>query len=141
MLNRSIIQSNPIVYFTGPFPPSYQITYCYSPLSQKAMHHKTKTTPSHFTKTKTSYQKFNWTSFKHHIEDFIFYRPHFTNVHKVSMRQTNILSRQYWMRTNSSSLKKIKTAQIALIYQGKSASLLNNVITLVNETDYPKSLP
>ena len=40
------------------------------------------------------------------------------------MRQTNILSRQYWMLTNSLSLKKIKTAQIALICQGTYNILL-----------------
>ena len=140
MLNTSIIQSNTIAYFIGPSSPSYQIIYCYSLLSQKAIYHMTKTTPSHFTTIITNYQKSDWTSFKHHIEDFIFYRSHFTNVHKVSMRQTNILSRQYWMLTNSPSLKKIKTAQIALICQGKSASSLSNVITLLNETDHLKSL-
>ena len=87
-----------------------------------------------------NYQKFNWTLFKHHVEDLIFYRPHFTNVHTASMRQTNILLRQYWMPTDSSCLKKIKTTQITLTCKGISASSLNNVITLSNETNHPKSL-
>ena len=134
------MQANTTPYPTGPPSPSYQIIYCYSPLSQKVMGRKTKTTPSHFTKIITNYQKSNRTSFKHHTKDFIFCRPHFTNVHKLFMRQTNISSRQYWMLTNSSSLKKTKTAQIALICKGKPANSLNNVITLVNETDHPKSL-
>ena len=41
------------------------------------------------------------------------------------------------MPTDSSSLKKIKTAQIALTCQGISTSSFNNAITLSNETDTP----
>ena len=37
-----------------------------------------------------NYQKFNWTPFKYHVEDLIFCKPHSTNIHKESMRQTNI---------------------------------------------------
>ena len=48
--------------------------------------------------------------FKHHVENLIFHRPHSTNVHKTSIRQTKILLRQYWMPTDSSSLKKVKTS-------------------------------
>ena len=36
-------------------------------LTTLSIHHKTKTTHSHFTKTTTNYQKANWTSFKQHL--------------------------------------------------------------------------
>ena len=56
------------------------------------------------------------------------------------MRQRNILPRQYWMPTDSSFKKKIKTEEIALTCLGISASSFNNVITFATETDHPKSL-
>ena len=119
MLNTSTIQSNTTAYFTRTVPSLASDNLLL--LSVFSIRRKTKTMLSHFTKTITNYQISNWTSFKHHVEDLIFHRPHFTiiemgsiSVHKVYMRQTNILSRQYRMLTDSSSLKKIKTVRIAL---------------------------
>ena len=108
----STIRLNTTAYFirTIPFLASDHLLL----LSFLSIRHKTKTTPSHFIKTITNYQKSNWTSFKRHVEDLIFHRTHSTNVHKAFMRQTNILSKQYRILTDSSSLKKIKIAQIAL---------------------------
>ena len=101
----STIQSNTTAYFTRTIPSlaSDHLLLLFA----LSIRHKTKTTPSHFIKTITNYQKSNWTSFKHHVEDLIFHRPHSTNVHKASMRQ-------YRMLIDSLSLKKIKTVQIAL---------------------------
>ena len=56
---------------------------------------------------------------------------------QASMRQTNILSRQYCMLTDFLSLKKIKTAHIGLTCQSISARSFNNVITLSNKTINP----
>ena len=77
----STIQSNTKAYFTKTISSLASDHYCYS---SPSVHHKTKTTPSYFTKTITNYQKSIWTSFKHHIKDLIFYRPHSTNVHEAN---------------------------------------------------------
>ena len=53
-------------------------------LTTLSIHHKTKTTRSHFTKTITNYQKANWTSFKQHVKNLIPCRPHRTNVHEAN---------------------------------------------------------
>ena len=52
-------------------------------LTTLSIHHKTKTTCSHFTKTLKNYQMANWASFKH-VEDLISCRPHSTNVHEAN---------------------------------------------------------
>ena len=54
---------------------------------------------------------------------------------QMFMRQTNTLSRQFWMLTDSSSLKKITTAQITLTYPCISASLSITVTIFANKTD------
>ena len=55
----------------------HSLTFDYLPLlTTFNMHHKTKTTHSHFTKTITNYQKPDWTLFKQHIENLISHRPH-----------------------------------------------------------------
>ena len=53
-------------------------------LTTLSVHHKTKTTHFHFTKTITKYQKTNWTSFKQHVENLISCRPHNTNVYEAN---------------------------------------------------------
>ena len=53
-------------------------------LTTLSIHHKTKTTCSHFTKTITNYQKANWTSFKQHVKNLISCRSHSTNVHEAN---------------------------------------------------------
>ena len=57
---------------------------CLPLLTTLSIHHKTKTTHSHFTKTITNYQKANWTLFKQHVENTISCRPHSTNVHETN---------------------------------------------------------
>ena len=52
------------------------------------IHHKTKTTCSHFAKTITNYQNTDWTSFKH-VENLIFCRLHSANVHKANKHLIN----------------------------------------------------
>ena len=49
-----------------------------------SIHHKTKTTRFHFTKTITNYQKANRTSFKRYVENLISYRTQITNVHEAN---------------------------------------------------------
>ena len=49
-----------------------------------SIHHKTKTTCSHFTKTITNYQTADCTSFKQYIENLNSCRPHSTNVHEAN---------------------------------------------------------
>ena len=62
-------------------------------------------------KTITNYQKANWTSFKRHVEDFIFYRPHCTNVYEANEHLFKAI-----LDTNRfSSLKEI-TTQITLTH-------------------------
>ena len=53
-------------------------------LTTLTIHHKTKTTHSHFIKTITNYQKADWTLFKQHVENLTFYRPHNTNVNEAN---------------------------------------------------------
>ena len=109
-------------------------------LATLSIHHNTKETPSHFTETITNYQKFNWALFKHYVEDLIFHRPHSTNVYKAFIRQAKILLRQYWMPTDSSSLKKNQNIINPTRLPSISANSFNNIITLENGTDHPKSL-
>ena len=40
-----------------------------------------KTSPSHFTKTITNYQKADWTSLKQHVENLISHIPNPTNIY------------------------------------------------------------
>ena len=62
---------------------NYSLTSNHLPLlTTFSIHHKTKTTRSHFIKTITNYQKANWTSFKQNDENLISCRPHSTNVHE-----------------------------------------------------------
>ena len=53
-------------------------------LTTLSIHHKAKTTHFHFCIAITNYQKADWTSFKQHVEDFISYRPHSTNLHEAN---------------------------------------------------------
>ena len=60
-------------------------------LTTRSIHHKTKTTCSHFTKTVTNYQKAIWISFKQHVENPISCRPHSTNVSKANKHLVKVI--------------------------------------------------
>ena len=54
---------------------------------------------------------------------------------QMFMRQTNTLSRQFWMLTDSSSLKEIATAEITLTYPCISTTLSIIIICKQNRSD------
>ena len=103
---------------------SQTIHFLTSDLTTLIIHHKTKTTRFHFTKTITNYQKADWKSFKHVKRSA-----------QMFMRQTKTLSRQFGMPIDSSSLKEIKTAQITLTCPCISIFISITVTIFANKTD------
>ena len=93
-----------------------------------SIHHKTKTTCFHFTKT-------NKNLIGHYLNNILGISSLTDHTLQMFMRQTNTLPRQFWMLTDSLFLKKITTAQITLTYPCISATLSITITIYANKTD------
>ena len=102
---------------------SHLITYLFSPPSVYI-------TNFHFTKTISTERPIG-----HHLTNMLRLSSPTDLKAQMFMRQTNTLSRLFWILTDSSCLKEITTAQIILTNPCISTSLSIIITIFVNKTD------
>ena len=101
-------------------------------LTTLSVHHQPKITHFHFTKTITKTTK---RLIGHHLNSLLRISSPTDPTAQIFMRQTNTLTRQFWMLTDSLSIKENTIAQITLTYSCISASLSIIVTIFANKTN------
>ena len=109
------------------FTPLHPISYLYSPSSI----YITRSKQLAFTSLKQTTKR--WIG--HHLSNMLRISSPTDPTAQMFMRQTNTLSRQFWILTDSSSSKEITTAKITRTYPGISISLSITITIFTNKTD------